>query len=164
MNENLATKLTRAAAKHATRPALKLDETTLTYAELDATSARVAGMLRARGIEPGDRVGLLLPNVPEFAVAFFGALRAGAVVVPMNILLKPREVENHVSDSGAKLVLSERYEIIAADPAEPLTEVVPRAGVGARPNVGPPHVGARAVAGRPPAPETGLDRCTKERP
>jgi len=64
----------------------------ITYAELDAASARVAATLRARGLNPGDRVGIMLPNVPQFAVVYYGVLRAGGVVVPMNVLLEQREV------------------------------------------------------------------------
>ncbi len=66
----------------------------------------MAGLLRERGITPGDRVGVMLPNVPQFAVAYYGVLRAGATVVPMNVLLKEREVSFYLSDSGAKLVLA----------------------------------------------------------
>jgi long-chain acyl-CoA synthetase len=62
----------------------------------------VAGLLRERGLEPGDRVGLMLPNVPYFAVIYYGILRAGGVVVPMNVLLKGREVNFYLSDPGAK--------------------------------------------------------------
>ena len=60
------------------------------------------GCCRARR-RPGDRVGLMMPNVPEFAMAYYGILRAGAVVVPMNTLLKEREVAFYLSDSGARL-------------------------------------------------------------
>jgi long-chain acyl-CoA synthetase len=88
------------------RIALKLDETEIPYSALDAASARVAGLLRARGIEAGARVGMMLPNVPQFAVTYYGVLRAGGVVVPMNPLLKAREVEYYLSDSGADLVFA----------------------------------------------------------
>jgi long-chain acyl-CoA synthetase len=64
----------------------------------------VAGTLRSRGIAPGDRVGLVLPNVPAFPILFYGALLAGAAVVPMNPLLKAREVEYYLNDSGMSLV------------------------------------------------------------
>jgi long-chain acyl-CoA synthetase len=104
---NLAGNLTATARRHRERTALALGETELTYGELDAASAAVAGMLRARGLRPGDRVGVMLPNVPEFAMAYYGVLRMGGVVVPMNPLLKPREVEHYVSDSGAALVLDD---------------------------------------------------------
>jgi len=106
MNQNLALKLTASAERHGPCPALKLDDTVLTYAELDAASARVAEMLRARGINPGDRVGIMLPNVPQFAIAYYGVLRAGGVVVPMNVLLKQREVAFYLGDSQARLVFA----------------------------------------------------------
>ena len=66
----------------------------------------MAGLLRERGVRPGDRVGVMLPNVPQFAAAYYGILRAGAVVVPMNVLLKSREVAFYLGDSQAKLVLA----------------------------------------------------------
>jgi long-chain acyl-CoA synthetase len=100
--QNLAD--TAAAAPH--RVALKLDVVEISYGALDAATARVAGMLRARGIEPGDRVGVMLPNVPHFAFAYYGILRAGAIVVPMNVLLKAREVAYYLSDSGAKAMFA----------------------------------------------------------
>jgi long-chain acyl-CoA synthetase len=90
----------------AERTALKLDEHELSYRALDVGSARVAGLLRERGVRPGDRVGLMLPNVPEFALVYYGVLRAGAVVVPMNVLLKRREVEFHLRDSGARMLFA----------------------------------------------------------
>jgi long-chain acyl-CoA synthetase len=104
---NLAGSLTAAAGRHETRPALAFGDGELTFGELDAASARVAGMLRARGLRPGDRVGVMLPNVPQFAMAYYGVLRMGGVVVPMNPLLKPREVEYYLTDSGAALVLDD---------------------------------------------------------
>jgi long-chain acyl-CoA synthetase len=102
---NLATVLTASAARVPERPALRLGERTVTYAELDVLSSRVAGHLIAQGITPGDRVALMLPNVPEFAPVYYGILRAGGVVVPMNPMLKGREVDYYVSDSGAKLLI-----------------------------------------------------------
>jgi long-chain acyl-CoA synthetase len=104
MTENLAYNLIATAREHPTRPALRLGEAVITYAELDAATARVAGLLRDMGIRPGDRVGIMLPNVPEFAAAYYAVLRAGGIVVPMNVLLKQREVAFCLSDSEAKLV------------------------------------------------------------
>ena len=78
----------------------------LTYAELDERSARLAALLVDRGLEPGDRVGVMLPNVPEFPIAYYGVLRAGGVVVPMNVLLKRREIAFYLEDSGSKLLLA----------------------------------------------------------
>jgi long-chain acyl-CoA synthetase len=104
---NLAANLTETARRHPTRTALVSGDHELSYAGLDAASARVAAMLRERGVEAGDRVGVMLPNVPEFAMAYYGVLRIGGVVVPMNPLLKEREVEHYVTDSGAVLVLDD---------------------------------------------------------
>src|SRR4051812_16775582 len=102
MSGNLAGILTDTAERHGDRPALKLDDTVVTYAQLDEASARVAGLLAAQGLEPGDRVGIMLPNVPYFGIVYYGVLRAGGVVVPMNVLLKGREVAFYLEDSGAK--------------------------------------------------------------
>src|SRR4051812_2860533 len=103
---NFAEELSAAAADAADRPAVKLDDIVLNYAALDAAVARAAGLLRSKGVEPGDRVGMQLPNVPYFPIVFYGALRLGAVVVPMNPLLKGREVAYHLSDSGSKLIVA----------------------------------------------------------
>jgi long-chain acyl-CoA synthetase len=110
---NLAENLTSTAAEHPDRPALQLDEAELTYAQLDEASARVAGLLRTKGVGRGDRVGIMLPNVPYFAVCYFGVLRAGAVVVPMNVLLKAREVAFYLGDPEAKLCFA--WQDFAAD-------------------------------------------------
>jgi long-chain acyl-CoA synthetase len=98
---NLAQLLTNSAAAHPGRVAIQLDDVELTYAELDAASARVAGLLRAKGVKPGDRVAVMLPNTPHFPVCYYGALRAGAVIVPMNVLLKEREVAFYLRESRA---------------------------------------------------------------
>ncbi len=103
---NLGSLLTTTAAAHPERPAVRLDDTTLTYRELDAAAARCAGLLRAHGVSAGDRVGIMLPNVPAFPVVYFGALRLGAVVVPMNVLLKERETAFYLKDPQAGLVLA----------------------------------------------------------
>jgi long-chain acyl-CoA synthetase len=103
---NLARLLTRSAAARPDALALVCGETRLTYAELDAASAGVADRLRDHGVREGDAVGLMLPNVPEFAIAYYGILRAGCVVVPLNVLLKQREVAFYLSDPGARLVFA----------------------------------------------------------
>src|SRR5215213_1500680 len=103
---NFAEQLSAAVADDPERPAVKLDDIVLNYGALDAAVARAAGMLRAKGVEPGDRVGMQLPNVPYFPIVYFGALRMGAGVVPMNPLLKEREVAYHLSDSGAKVIVA----------------------------------------------------------
>ena len=103
---NLASNLIDSVGRHGSRTAIKLDDVELTYAALDEGSARVAGLLRAKGVQPGDRVGIMLPNIPYFAVVYYGVLRAGGVVVPMNVLLKSREVRFYLENSGAKVVFA----------------------------------------------------------
>jgi len=103
---NLAQILTQAAARSPERAALKLDDAGVSYDELDQAAARVAGLLHAKGMRAGDRVGLMLPNVPYFAFVYYGILRAGGVVVPMNVLLKEREVAYYLSDSDARLLFA----------------------------------------------------------
>ena len=103
---NLVENLTTTAARYAARPALRVGGDTTTYAAFDEQTARVAGLIRSRGRELGDPVGVMLPNVPQFAVIYYGVLRAGGVVVPMNVLLKSREVTFHLKDSGAKLLFA----------------------------------------------------------
>jgi len=103
---NLATLLTDSAQRDPDHVAIKLDDVELTYAQLDEASARVAGLLAERGVGRGDRVGVMLPNVPYFPVCYFGILRADATVVPMNVLLRRREVAFYLQDPGAKLLFA----------------------------------------------------------
>jgi len=106
MMTNLATILMNSAGSYPDRTAVRLDERALSYRDLDELSARVASWLAGRGITPGDRVGLMAPNTLEFVELYYGILRAGAVVVPMNPLFKSREVGYHLSDSGAALAFA----------------------------------------------------------
>ncbi len=103
---NLAQNLTTTAEKHGDRPAVKLDDVVLSYDQLLDGARRITALLKSKGVGPGDRVGLVLPNVPPFPVLFYGALAAGAVVVPMNPLLKAREVKYYLEDSGASIVFA----------------------------------------------------------
>src|SRR5688500_7960843 len=79
-----------------------LGDTRLTYAQVDAAANQVANLLVSRGIEPGDKVALSCPNLPYFPIVYYGILKAGATVVPLNVLLKGREVAYHLDDSDAK--------------------------------------------------------------
>jgi long-chain acyl-CoA synthetase len=106
MSANLASILLDSASRRGDAIALKLDDAELSYRLLDGASAHVAGLLRERGVEPGDRVGIMLPNVPYFAPCYYGALRAGAVVVPMNVLLKGREVGFYCGDPDSKVMFA----------------------------------------------------------
>ena len=78
----------------------------ITFAELDRASAAYAGWLRANGVEPGDRAGVFLPNCPQFAIAFLGILRAGAVYVPINPMFRARELAHELSDAGVRVLLA----------------------------------------------------------
>ncbi len=100
---NLATNLTTTAAAHAEKDALRVNGQGVTYAQLHAMAAKVAGALRENGIQPGDRVAVILPNVPSFPVVYWGILLAGGIVVPMNPLLKAGEIDYFFTDSGSKI-------------------------------------------------------------
>jgi long-chain acyl-CoA synthetase len=106
MSDNLASLLADSAEQDGERIAVKLDDLEVNYAVLNEGAKRVAGLLREKGVEEGDRVGIMLPNVPYFPTVYYGILRAGAVVVPMNVLLKGREVEFYLSDPEAKVAFA----------------------------------------------------------
>jgi len=78
----------------------------MTYAQLSAMASQAANGLRALGIRPGDHVALSCPNTPHFVVAYYAILRVGAVVVPLNVLLKPREIAYHLRDSDAVAMIA----------------------------------------------------------
>ncbi|MFF9044476.1 AMP-binding protein [Streptomyces parvulus] len=99
---NLSVLLEDSARTHPDRDAVVLGTTRLTYAQVEAAANRVANLLVDRGIWPGDKVALSCPNVPWFPIVYYGILKAGAVVVPLNILLKSREIAYHLADSEAK--------------------------------------------------------------
>jgi len=102
---NLASILDHHARHRPQQEAVVMGDRRLTYAQLDAMATRVASGLRALGLQPGDHVALSCPNVPYFPIAYFGILRAGCVVVPLNVLLRPREIAYHLQDCDAKAYL-----------------------------------------------------------
>ena len=106
MNLNLGTVLQASAAEQPEKVALRMNERALTYAELDRAARGVAASLHARGIEPGQHVAVMVPNVPEFTIVYFGILYAGCTVVPLNVLLSPPEVTYHLQDSEARLLFA----------------------------------------------------------
>jgi long-chain acyl-CoA synthetase len=106
MGLNLASIVTESTARVPESVAVRLGEAELTYAELGERSARLAALLKEKGLESGDRVGVMLPNVLEFPISYYGVLRTGGIVVPMNVLLKRREIAFYLEDSGAKLLLA----------------------------------------------------------
>src|ERR1700689_3682170 len=103
---NLSSLLDRAAAGHPDLPAIKMDDLVLSYAELREAVGRMSGLRASPGVEPGDRAGIMPANVPAFPIVFYGALAADAIVVPMNPLLKSREVAYYLGDSGAKVLFA----------------------------------------------------------
>jgi long-chain acyl-CoA synthetase len=105
MSLNLATLLRESAARHPGRPALISGATTLQYSALHAFAQRFAGALDSLGIRRGQHVALLLPNVPQFTIAYFGSHYAGCPVVPLNVLLTADEIAYHLTDSDAVAVV-----------------------------------------------------------
>ena len=102
MSLNLGTILRASAQRSPEAVAIRAGDASITYGDLDRAAAGVAGALRERGIQPGDKVALLVPNVPEFTIAYFGILYAGAAVVPINVLAAAPEVAYFLEDSGSR--------------------------------------------------------------
>jgi long-chain acyl-CoA synthetase len=99
---NLSVLLEDTAHRHPDRDAVVLGEARLDYDTLNVKANAVANLLVSRGIKPGDKVALSCPNLPQFPAVYFAILKTGAVVVPLNVLLKGREVAYHLEDSDAK--------------------------------------------------------------
>jgi long-chain acyl-CoA synthetase len=99
---NLASVLEYSAAEYPDRIAVVAAGARLTYREVEEQASRVASALIDRGISAGDRIALSCPNLPAFPVIYYGILKAGGVVVPLNILLTEREIAYHLADSAAK--------------------------------------------------------------
>jgi long-chain acyl-CoA synthetase len=115
---NLASLLDHQARLTPDRFAVVLRPYTLTYAQLDAMACRVAAGLRALGLAPGDHIALSCPNTPHFPIAYYGILKLGGVVVPLNVLLKPREIAYHLRDSDARALL-----VFEGTPELPMAEM-----------------------------------------
>src|SRR5580704_8176552 len=105
MSFNLATILTEATLAAPDAPVCRIDGNPITYRELDDLSGRAAAGLRETGLSPGQVVALQLPNIPQFLIAYFGALKAGMVVLPLNPLLMAPELEYHLDDSAGALLI-----------------------------------------------------------
>jgi len=109
--------LEKTAKEHPEKTAIAYFEREITYAELDSLSNQFAGALAALGVKKGDRVAVFLPNIPQFVIAYFGALKAGAVSTTISPLHKEREVEYQLTDSEAEA-------IVALDSLHPIVEKV----------------------------------------
>ncbi len=164
MSYNLAALLENSAATYPERTAIVFGETRLSYAQVNGAANQIANLLVATGVRPGDKVALMCPNLPYFSLVYWGILKAGATVVPLNVLFKGREVAYHLADSDAVALFAfqgtpelpigaEAYEgfgqaeecksffVITADPA------------GASPIEGAPTLG-QGMHGQPPTFET----------
>jgi long-chain acyl-CoA synthetase len=106
MSLNLATILRTSAQKFPKKPAVIIGETTLSYEQLHGHAQRFAGALKRLGVKRGQHVALMLPNVPQFTIAYFGAHYLGAPVVPLNVLLTADEVAYHLDDSDAVVLVA----------------------------------------------------------
>jgi long-chain acyl-CoA synthetase len=102
---NIATWVKERAATDPSLPAIKQVETTLSYAAVDAAAARFGTILSGRGVKPGDRVAMIMPNVAYFPIVYYAILRIGAIAVPMNPLLKAGEISFVWNDCGAKVAV-----------------------------------------------------------
>ena len=105
MSLTIASILAESAVRHADRTAVVLGPMRITYSQLWHAARQYAAVLKERGIEPGDRVALLLPNTPHFPLAYYGVLALGGVAVPVHALLKAEEIQYVLEDSGAKTLV-----------------------------------------------------------
>jgi long-chain acyl-CoA synthetase len=115
MELNLGTILRESATARPDHIAIRMGERTLDYAEVDRKARGLATALRERGIEPGEKVAIMIPNVPEFTVSYFGILYAGCTAVPINVLLSAPEVTYHLQDSDSRLLIAHPF---FRDPAQ----------------------------------------------
>src|ERR1700674_3743497 len=106
MSLNLAVILAESAFAHPDKEAVVLQPFRLSYGQIDALSNQIASSFRELGLKPGEKIGVMLPNVPQFVITYFGVLKAGGVVVPMNVLLKAPEVNFYLGDSEARFLVT----------------------------------------------------------
>lgn len=115
--------LEEAFRKHASRRAAMCMDVAITYRDIDEMSAALGAWLQAKGLQRGDRIALMMPNIPQYTVAIAAVLRAGFAVVNVNPLYTPRELEHQLKDSGAKAI------VILENFATTLQEVIDRTQV-----------------------------------
>ncbi len=115
------------AARYPERAATIFFKAQLTYRQLDALVNRCAAGLQQMGVEKGDRVAIMIPNSPQYVIAYYAILRIGAIAVPCNPLYVARELEHQLKDSGARVifVLSRFYPVVKdAQPGAPLEHII----------------------------------------
>src|SRR6185369_11344020 len=115
--------LEEAFRRHAARPASECMGSRLRFGQIDDLSEALGAWLQSKGLEPGSRVALMMPNLPQYMVAIAAVLRAGLVVVNVNPLYTPRELEHQLNDSGAQAI------VVLENFAKTLEEVVDRTRV-----------------------------------
>ncbi len=115
--------LDNAAQKYPDRACTIFKGAVISYKEMNAVSDRIAGALVAMGVKKGDRVGIFMPNTPQFVMIYFGILKAGGVVVATNPLYTPPEIEHQANDSGIEImfVMTNFYKTMKA--AQPKTKI-----------------------------------------
>lgn len=99
---NLSVILDDSSRRYPDKAAFTFMDSTLSYAQVNDAANKVANGLKNKGIRPGDKVALSCLNLPQFPIIYYGILKAGAVVVPLSVLLKKEEIEYHLTDSDAK--------------------------------------------------------------
>jgi len=166
---SVASILAESAVRHADRVAFHFAGTTTTYRDLWVQTRAYAGALRERGIGRGDRVAMLMPNVPDFARVYYAVLSLGAIVVPVHLLFKSDEIAYVLSDAHADLLiaaaplLGEAVPAAAAAAVPLLTVLLPADAEAAGGPGGLPRLEAEAAAATPiarPEPVGPLDAAT----
>ena len=99
---NIATLLESSARNSPNKEAFIFLDNALTYAQVNGAASQVANGLKSLGIQQGDKVAMSCLNIPYFPIVYYGILKAGAVVVPLSVLLKQDEIAYHLKDSEAK--------------------------------------------------------------
>ncbi|MFB6084217.1 MAG: long-chain fatty acid--CoA ligase [Halorientalis sp.] len=103
---NLVTDVAETVADHPEQTAISFRDTEISYEAFWHRTGQLAAALRDAGVKPGDRVGVYLPNLPQFVTSYYGVLRAGGAVVPMNPQYKAREISHMLEDSEAKAIIA----------------------------------------------------------
>ncbi len=128
MSFNLATILRESRNAHPDKPLVHIGDLSFTYDQVDEISGRVASALLATGLQQGDKVAVQLPNLPQFLFSYFGILKAGLVMVPLNPLLRAPEVKYHLEDSDSKMLIT--FEMFAEEAHKGATQVSHEDGSG----------------------------------
>jgi long-chain acyl-CoA synthetase len=121
MSFNLATMLRESRRENPDKPLCWIGDLSFTYAQVDHISGRVAASLQALGLHRGDKVAVQLPNLPQFLFIYFGILKAGLVMVPLNPLLRAPEVTYHLDNSDSRVLIT--FELFAPEAVKGAAEL-----------------------------------------